>query len=67
MSDHVEVYVRTDGFFDWRRISENGQIVSTSGGQGYVSKHQATVMAGELNPGVEVTVTEDDKRKGRAR
>lgn len=60
MSDRIEVYTRIDGKYDWHRISENGQVVSTSGNQGYESKHQATVMAGELNPGVEVTVTEGE-------
>ncbi len=38
----IEVYERhSDGLFDWRILSNNGQIVGTSGGQGYSSRYNA--------------------------
>ncbi len=36
-----EVYKREDGLFDWRMIAPNGEIVSTSGGQGYTERNDA--------------------------
>lgn len=31
----LQVYRRTDKLFDWRILAGNGEIVATSGGQGY--------------------------------
>lgn len=61
MTDKVEVFRRTDKLWDWRRIAENGQFVSTSGSQGYVHRGFAFEQAEKLNPGLEVTVTEGEK------
>lgn len=37
-----EIYVRySDGLFDWRTVAANGQIIGTSGGQGYSSRFNA--------------------------
>ena len=36
-----EVYKRSDGAFDWRAVATNGQIVATSGGQGYTEGNDA--------------------------
>jgi len=38
---NLEFYKREDGLFDWRLISSNGQIVATSGGQGYTERNDA--------------------------
>lgn len=38
----IEVYKRnSDGLFDWRTLAFNGQIIGTSGGQGYSSRFNA--------------------------
>lgn len=37
----AEVYKRTDGLWDWRLHSGNGQIVATSGTQGYTERNDA--------------------------
>ena len=38
----IEVYERkSDGLYDWRTVSLNGQIIGTSGGQGYASRYNA--------------------------
>jgi hypothetical protein len=53
--DIVWVYQRKDELYDWRRVdSGNSQVVSTSGGQGYVDASACEEMARALNPGVEV-------------
>ena len=44
---YVEVYKRQDGLWDWRLNAANGQIVATSGGQGYTERNDA--LAGWLN------------------
>ena len=36
-----EVYAREDGLFDWRLRATNGQIVATSGGQGFTEANDA--------------------------
>lgn len=33
--ERFETYVRADGLVDWRLVASNGEIVSTSGGQGF--------------------------------
>jgi uncharacterized protein YegP (UPF0339 family) len=48
--DRVEVYRREDGLWEWRRIAPNGQIVATSGGQGYEREHEARQRALLYNP-----------------
>ncbi len=37
----AETYLRSDGLWDWRLIAQNGQIVSTSGGQGFTERNDA--------------------------
>jgi len=49
--DKVKVYQHEDGTYDWHRKSENGQIVSTSGNQGYEDRLVAIRMAEALNGG----------------
>ena len=51
--DKVSVYEDADGSWRWRRRSENGEIVSTSG-EGYKARSHALLMAKSLNPGCEV-------------
>lgn len=53
--DRVKVYRRTDKKFDWHRI-RGGEIVSTSGGQGYENQGDCLVMAEDLNPGCLIDV-----------
>jgi uncharacterized protein YegP (UPF0339 family) len=36
-----EIYKRSDGLFDWRLRASNGQIIATSGGQGYTERNDA--------------------------
>ncbi len=36
-----ETYKRADGLWDWRLFASNGQIVSTSGGQGFTERNDA--------------------------
>lgn len=38
------VYTRADGKWDWRLVAGNGQIVATSGGQGYERPGRAREM-----------------------
>lgn len=52
--DIVEVYVRTDGLWEWRRKASNGQIVATSGGQGYTTRFDVKLAAVRANDGLEV-------------
>lgn len=54
--DRVIVYQDSTTQWRWRRVSENGRIVSTSG-EAYVNHGHATRMATELNPDAEVTDT----------
>ena len=35
------VYKRSDGLWDWRLLADNGQVIATSGGQGYTEKNDA--------------------------
>lgn len=55
MHQRVEVYRRADGRFEWRRL-HGGEIVSTSGGQGYENLSDCLEMAVELNPNIPVDV-----------
>ena len=36
-----DVYLREDNLYEWRLYAPNGQIVATSGGQGYTEKNDA--------------------------
>jgi uncharacterized protein YegP (UPF0339 family) len=38
---NAEVYKREDGLWDWRVVADNGNIVATSGGQGYTERNDA--------------------------
>lgn len=38
---YVEVYKRADNLYDWRMKAGNGEIVATSGGQGYTERNDA--------------------------
>lgn len=55
-NDVVVVYRREDAKWDWRRRADNGDIVSTSGGQGYENREDAVNIASELNPEVRVEI-----------
>ena len=37
----VEIKKRIDGLWEWRLIAANGQIVATSGMQGYTERNDA--------------------------
>jgi len=37
----LEIYQREDGLYDWRLIADNGEIIATSGGQGYTERNDA--------------------------
>jgi uncharacterized protein YegP (UPF0339 family) len=41
MSAIAEIYQREDRLWDWRVKSANGEIVATSGGQGFTRKEDA--------------------------
>jgi uncharacterized protein YegP (UPF0339 family) len=46
----TEVYRREDGKFDWRARHKNGNIVATSGGQGYDDPRECVNMACRYAP-----------------
>jgi len=51
----AQLYERPDGLYDWRRISsDNGQVVATSGGQGYADKSGAMEACSRENPGIPI-------------
>jgi uncharacterized protein YegP (UPF0339 family) len=37
----LSIYQRADGDYDWRLQDRNGQVVATSGGQGYTRRQDA--------------------------
>ena len=37
----VEIYKRADGLWDWRLKAGNGEIIASSGGQGYTERNDA--------------------------
>lgn len=41
MTGDLEIYKREDGLFDWRLVAANGEIIATSGGQGYTERNDA--------------------------
>jgi len=45
MATQIEIVTRTDGKFDWSLRHLNGDIVATSGGQGYESRSECVEMA----------------------
>jgi len=56
--DYVEVYQRSRSkppTYEWRRIDgSNGQVIATSGGQGYAERTFAIKMAARCNPGLQI-------------
>lgn len=46
--DVIVVYVRTDGLHDWRLVAPNGEIIATSGGQGFTERNDAVEAAGRV-------------------
>lgn len=44
--ERLEVYVRKDGLYDWRKRDGNKQTVATSGGQGFAQRHDVLVNGG---------------------
>ena len=57
--DTLVVYRRDDGLWDWRRIASNGQVVATSGGQGFSERNDAAEGAERVFPDEEVIFAED--------
>ena len=65
----AEIYRREDDLWDWRLVNdENGQIVATSGGQGFTERNDAReaierIVAKMLSfaAGVEVRYVEDSR------
>jgi hypothetical protein len=53
-TDHLEVFVRKDGKYDWRKQSANGQIVSGDEGQGFNTSSDAVDAAHREYPGLPV-------------
>lgn len=41
MKPSMLVFRRRDGLYDWRLVAGNGQIVATSGSQGYTERNDA--------------------------
>lgn len=37
----IEIYRREDRLWDWRAVAGNGEIVATSGGQGFTERNDA--------------------------
>ncbi len=58
MTEVVEVYRRTDDLWEWRRLADNGQVVATSGGQGYTRHAEVILAASRENPGMEIREVE---------
>jgi uncharacterized protein YegP (UPF0339 family) len=57
---NIEVYKRTDGKWDWRMRAGNGEIVATSGGQGFNERGDAVEsveLVLEADPDTVVTFT----------
>lgn len=60
MSGHrVEIYRDSRGEWRWRRVHDNGNILSDSA-EGYANYQDAYDMAALLNQGVEVILVEQD-------
>lgn len=55
-NDVVTVYRRADFRWEWRRRAANGDVLSTSGKQGYGNREDAVEMAAEVNPGVTIEI-----------
>lgn len=54
MTDTVEIYKDDAGEYRWRRVSENGRIVATSG-EGYVDHYGAADAAARENADADVS------------
>lgn len=65
--DYVEIYQRTRSkppTYEWRRIDgSNGQVIATSGSQGYTERTFAIKMARRCNPGLQLRLP-NPKRGG---
>ena len=59
--DHVQVFLRRDGNWAWRRVASNGQVIASDAGQGYRAKRDCLAMAAKLNPDVEVKVVPSER------
>lgn len=46
MTGRLEVYRREDDLWDWRLKAGNGEIVATSGGQGFTERGDAVEAVG---------------------
>jgi len=44
-SMEIVVYKRDDGLWDWRMKAGNGEIIATSGGQGFTERNDAVEAA----------------------
>lgn len=44
----IVVYQRADGLWDWRLVAGNGEIIATSGGQGYTERNDAVEGVGRV-------------------
>lgn len=57
----TQVYRRADGKWDWRSIASNGQITSTSAGQGFENKAECIASAiRENHPETPVEIEDDE-------
>lgn len=56
-TDRVEVFRGDDGDWYWRRIATNGEELSRSS-EGYQEQGEAVHMAGTVNKGIGITLTE---------
>lgn len=59
MTDKVEVFKDSAGEWRWRRVAQNGNIIST-GGEGYVNKADCVAIAARLNPSIRLNVSRHD-------
>lgn len=50
----AEIYRRTDALWDWRVKAPNGQVVATSGGQGFTERNDAREAVEDIFPNLEV-------------
>jgi uncharacterized protein YegP (UPF0339 family) len=52
----VVVYKRTDELFEWQLVAENGEIVATSGNQGYSERNDAIEAAEREFPDYPISI-----------
>lgn len=56
MNRRCVVFRRVDGLYDWHLVAPNGQIVATSGSQGYTERNDAVEAAAREFPEYEITI-----------